>query len=131
MITGAPPKIWAMSMPDFLIADLQQSLAFWTGVMGFRIVYCRPEREFVCPAHPDGAQMMMYPRDGDGEVARLGRPFARGVAFQACVGDAEAAGLPFHVEPRERWRQLGDRRGGQRVAGAGRLCCNGAARKQQ
>jgi catechol 2,3-dioxygenase-like lactoylglutathione lyase family enzyme len=108
-------------MPEFLITDLGQSLAFRTGVLGFRIACSRPEQSFVCLEHPDGAQMMMYPRDGDWEVGAMERPFGRGVVFQVYVRDVDAmaraviaAGLSFYVQPRERWRHWGDRQGGQR-----------------
>jgi catechol 2,3-dioxygenase-like lactoylglutathione lyase family enzyme len=121
MITGAPPKVWAMGMPEFLVTDLADSLGFWTGPMRFRIAYSRPEQQFVYLEHPDGAQMMMYPRDGDWEVGPMEHPFGRGVVFQVYVTDVDAhaqavtaAGLPFYVEPRERWRHWGDRQGGQR-----------------
>lgn len=121
MITGAPPKTWAMGMPEFLVTDLDASLAFWRGVLGFRIAYSRPEQQFVYLEHPDGAQMMMYPRDGDWEVGPMERPFGRGVVFQVYVSDVEAlaravetAGIPFYVALRERWRHWGDRQGGQR-----------------
>jgi catechol 2,3-dioxygenase-like lactoylglutathione lyase family enzyme len=121
MITGAPPKSWAMGMPEFLISDLAESLAFWTGILGFAIAYSRPGQDFVYLEHPDGAQMMMYPRDGDWEVGVMERPFGRGVVFQVYVSDVDAlaravraAGLPFYVKPRERWRHWGDRMGGQR-----------------
>jgi catechol 2,3-dioxygenase-like lactoylglutathione lyase family enzyme len=108
-------------MPEFLITDLEESLAFWTGVLGFRIACSRPEQNFVYLEHPDGAQMMMYPRDGDWEVGPMDRPFGRGVVFQVCVSEVDAmvpavigAGLPFCVRPRERWCHWGDRLGGQR-----------------
>ncbi len=90
MITGAPPKAWAMGMPEFLVTDLAESLGFWTGPMGFRIAYSRPEQQFVYLEHPDGAQMMMYPRDGDWEVGPMERPFGRGVVFQVYVTDVDA-----------------------------------------
>jgi catechol 2,3-dioxygenase-like lactoylglutathione lyase family enzyme len=110
-----------MGMPEFLITDLEESLAFWTGVLGFRIAYSRPDQDFVYLEHPDGAQRMMYPRDGDWEVGPMDRPFGRGVVFQVCVSEVDAmvpavigAGLPFCVRPRERWCHWGDRLGGQR-----------------
>ena len=88
---------------------------------GFRIAYSRPDQDFVDLEHPDGAQRMMYPRDGNWEVGAMERPFGRGVVFQVCVSDVDAmvravigAGLPFCVQPRERWRHWGDRLGGQR-----------------
>jgi catechol 2,3-dioxygenase-like lactoylglutathione lyase family enzyme len=120
MITGAPPTAWAMGMPEFLITDLRESLAFRTGVLGFRIACSRPEQTFVCLEHPDGAQRMMDPRDGAWEMGAMERPFRRGVVFQVHVSDVDAmvwavigAGLPFCVQPRARWRHWGDRLGGQ------------------
>jgi len=121
MITGAPPTAWAMGMPECLITDLRESLAFRTGVLGFRIACSRPDQSFVCLEHPDGAQRMMYPRDGAWEMGAMERPFRRGVVFQVHVSDVDAmaraviaAGLSFYVQPRERWRHWGDRQGGQR-----------------
>ena len=65
--------------------------------------------------------MMMYARDGDWETGPVERPFGRGVVFQVNVRDVgavaravTAAGVPFYVETRERWRHWGDRMGGQR-----------------
>ena len=120
MIPGAPLTAWTMGMPEFLITDLRESLAFRTGVLGFRIACSRPEQSFVCLEHPDGAQRMMYPRDGAWEVGAMERPFGRGVVFQVYVRDVDAmaraviaAGLSFYVQPRERWRHWGDRQGGQ------------------
>jgi catechol 2,3-dioxygenase-like lactoylglutathione lyase family enzyme len=55
MITGAPPTTWAMGMPEFLITDLAESLAFWTGVLGFRIACSHPDQDFVDLEHPDEA----------------------------------------------------------------------------
>ena len=107
-------------MPEFLITDLRESLAFRTGVLGFRIACSRPEQTFVCLEHPDGAQRMMDPRDGAWEMGAMERPFRRGVVFQVHVSDVDAmvwavigAGLPFCVQPRARWRHWGDRLGGQ------------------
>jgi extradiol dioxygenase family protein len=65
--------------------------------------------------------MMLYQRDGDWETGPLEPPFGRGVVLQVYVRDVDAiaarvrdAGLPFYVDPRERWRDWGDRQGGQR-----------------
>lgn len=87
---------------------------------GFRIAYSHPDQDFVDLEHPDGAQIMMYPRDGNWGVGAMERPFGRGVVFQVNVSDVGAmvravigAGLPFCVQPRERWRHWGDRLGGR------------------
>jgi len=121
MITGAPPTTWAMGMPEYMVSDLDRSLAFWIGVLGFRVAYRRPEDEFAYLEHPDGAQMMIYTRDGGWETGPMEQPFGRGMIFQVYVREVAtvsarvaAAGLPFYVAPRERWRHWGDRLGGQR-----------------
>jgi len=59
-------------------------------VLGFRIACSHPDQSFVCPEHPDGAQRIMYPRDGAWEMGAMERPFGRGVVFQVCVSDVDA-----------------------------------------
>ncbi len=65
--------------------------------------------------------MMLYQRDGYWETGVLEQPFGRGVVIQVYVTDATAAaarvaaaGRPFYVALREKWRDWGDRLGGQR-----------------
>lgn len=64
---------------------------------------------------------MFYERDGDWETGPMEPPFGRGTIIQLFVADVDsiaatvqAAGLPFFVPPREKWRDWGDRLGGQR-----------------
>jgi hypothetical protein len=52
MITGASPKTWARGVPGFLIAELEESLAVWTGILGFQIAFSLPEQDFVDLKHP-------------------------------------------------------------------------------
>jgi len=121
MGTGAPPKPWAALMAEMMVEDYPASLAFWTGVLGFAPAFTRPAQKLACLQHPDGAQVMIYQRDGDWEVGEMQRPFGRGLVIQIYVKDATAAaervasaGLPFYVALREKWRDWGDRLGGQR-----------------
>ncbi|PLL10854.1 VOC family protein [Tabrizicola sp. TH137] len=118
---GAPPAIWAMGMAEMMVTDYPASLAFWTGPMGFALAFERPAQKLACLAHPDGAQVMIYQRDGDWETGPMEQPFGRGLVVQVYVTDAAAAaeamrvaGIAFYVEPREKWRDWGDRMGGQR-----------------
>jgi catechol 2,3-dioxygenase-like lactoylglutathione lyase family enzyme len=119
---GAPPKGgWAMGMTELMVTDYAQSRAFWTGVLGFELAFERPQQKLACLQHPDGAQVMIYERDGDWETGAMERPFGRGVVVQVYVEDAKAAaaraetaGTPFYVALREKWRDWGDRLGGQR-----------------
>ena len=119
---GTPPKAgWAMGMAEMMVTDYPATYAFWTKVLGFGLAFERPEQKLACLEHRDGAQVMIYQRDGDWEVGPMEAPFGRGVVIQVYVTNAraaaarvEAAGLPFYVALREKWRDWGDRLGGQR-----------------
>lgn len=118
---GAPPAPWAMLMAEMVVTDYAASVAFWREVLGFGLAFERPAQKLSCLAHPDGAQVMVYQRDGDWETGPMEPPFGRGMVVQVYVRDVDAvvarvraAGVPFYVEPREKWRDWGDRLGGQR-----------------
>ncbi|CAN1549016.1 hypothetical protein MCELHM10_02095 [Paracoccaceae bacterium] len=121
MGTGAPPARWAALMAEMMVEDYPVSLAFWTDVLGFVPAFTRPAQKLACLVHPDGAQVMIYQRDGDWETGVMQAPFGRGAVIQIYVADATAvaarvtaAGWPFYVPLREKWRDWGDRLGGQR-----------------
>ncbi|MFM7334650.1 MAG: VOC family protein [Tabrizicola sp.] len=108
-------------MTEMMVTDHPRSRAFWTDVLGFGIAYERPQQKLSCLQHPDGAQVMIYQRDGDWETGPMEPPFGRGVVVQVYVTDARAAAdritaaeVPFYVPLREKWRDWGDRMGGQR-----------------
>jgi catechol 2,3-dioxygenase-like lactoylglutathione lyase family enzyme len=122
MITGSPPKSGFAAMAiELIVSDYERSFEFWTGPMGFTVCYTRPAMKFAYLEHPDGAQMMFYERDGDWETGPLEPPFGRGAIIQLGVSDIDKAynavvlaGIPRYVEMREKWRDWGDREGGQR-----------------
>ncbi len=118
---GAPPAPWAALMAEMMVTDYPASLAFWTGPLGFFIAFERPAQKLACLQRPEGGQVMIYQRDGDWETGPMEPPFGRGLVIQVYVADADAvadamraAGVPFYVAPREKWRDWGDRMGGQR-----------------
>lgn len=121
MPNGSPPAPWAALIAEFMVTDFDRTRAFWTGPLGFLVAFQRPAQRLACLQHPDGAQVMFYERDGDWETGPMEPPFGRGAIIQIFVRDAgaaaravSAAGLPFFVAPREKWRDWGDRLGGQR-----------------
>ena len=121
MGTGSPPPVWAALMAEMMVQDYPRSLAFWTGPMGFTPAFTRPAPKLACLTHPDGAQIMIYERDGDWETGPMEAPFGRGAVIQIYVKDAAAmaaaitaANIPFYVALRDKWRDWGDRMGGQR-----------------
>jgi catechol 2,3-dioxygenase-like lactoylglutathione lyase family enzyme len=122
MNPGSPPKSGFAAMAiELIVSNYDKSLAFWTGPMGFKVCYTRPAMKFAYLEHPDGAQMMFYERDGDWETGEFEVPLGRGAILQIDVSDViaihtaiVAANIPRYVELRERWRNWGDREGGQR-----------------
>lgn len=121
MGTGSPPKQWAALMAELMVDDFSRSYAFWTNVLGFAPAFTRPAQLFACLEHPDGAQVMIYQRDGDWETGEMQPPYGRGAVIQLYLRDVRAvaervraAGHPFYVPLREKWRDWGDRLGGQR-----------------
>ena len=121
MGTGSPPTTWSALMTEMMVQDYDASLAFWTGPMGFDVAFTRPAQKLACLTRPEGAQIMIYERDGDWETGALERPFGRGAVIQVYVADVDhlhaamrAASIPFYVPLREKWRDWGDRLGGQR-----------------
>jgi len=116
---GTAPAPWNSLVAEMMVRDYPASLAWWTGPMGFAQVFERPAQKLAFLQHPDGAQVMIYERDGDWEVGPMEPPFGRGAVIQIFVADVTAAharfaGLPLYVALREKWRDWGDRLGGQR-----------------
>jgi catechol 2,3-dioxygenase-like lactoylglutathione lyase family enzyme len=119
---GSPPRSgWASQMAEMMVSDYPTSLRFWTAALGFSVAFERPAQKLACLERPDGAQVMLYQRDGDWETGPMEQPYGRGLVIQIYVADAgdaarrvQAFGAPFYVPPREKWRDWGDRLGGQR-----------------
>lgn len=121
MTNGTPPTPWANLIAEFMVSDYDRTLAFWCGPMGFAPAFTRPAQRLACLTRPEGAQVMFYERDGDWETGPMVAPFGRGAITQIFVENVDkiadavrAAGIPFYVAPREKWRDWGDRLGGQR-----------------
>ena len=121
MGTGSPPTRWNPLLAELMVQDYPASLAWWTNLMGFAPVFARPGQKLAMLQHPNGAQVMIYERDGDWETGAMEPPFGRGAVLQVQVADVTAAHAifaaadhPFYVDLREKWRDWGDCLGGQR-----------------
>lgn len=121
MGTGSPPLRWNTLIAEMMVRDYPTALAWWTGLIGMATVFTRPAQKLALLQHPDGAQVMIYERDGDWEVGLMEPPFGRGAVIQVFVVDVTAiharfaaTAHPFYVDLREKWRDWGDRLGGQR-----------------
>ncbi|MEN0001095.1 MAG: VOC family protein [Pseudomonadota bacterium] len=100
------------------MADIKASLAFWCDLIGFQILYDRPEEHF---AYLDlkGAQIMLEQYATDVRqwiTGPLEKPLGRGMNMQIEVTDIEApldklrqAQWPLFMEPEEKRYRIGDK----------------------
>ena len=104
-----PPLI-----PEFKVLDIERSARFYTEVLGFRVVYDRPEDGFAY-IERDGAEMMLEQADGLADVAALLEPpLGRGMHLQIEVSAiaplyarCQEAGA-VHRELYEKWYRAYD-----------------------
>jgi catechol 2,3-dioxygenase-like lactoylglutathione lyase family enzyme len=118
-----PVEEWAVLVPELIVSDLERSIEFWCGLIGFRIAYARREQGF---AYLDlgGAQVMLEQfgkADRHWLTGELDDPRGRGINFQISVSDLddtigrlEAAGWPLFMPPEEKWYRMDDIETGQR-----------------
>lgn len=107
-------------VPELNITSLPESLRFWRDLLGFRILYDRPEQGFAA-IERDGVEFMLEEYD-TGPAERLGiwdtgareTPYGRGINFEITVADIgvlmaslEQAGWPLFFGPEERWYRAG------------------------
>jgi catechol 2,3-dioxygenase-like lactoylglutathione lyase family enzyme len=102
------------------VNDLDASLAFWQGIIGFETAYKREEEKFVYLEHPEGHQIMLCQRHGRFETGPMRPPLGQGAMFQIYLLDISsilaklrARNWPMYLELREVWRKTGDRESGQ------------------
>jgi catechol 2,3-dioxygenase-like lactoylglutathione lyase family enzyme len=108
-------------VPELDVTDIDASLEFWCGRLGFEIAYDRPAAKFAY-LQREGAQVMLCQINGNWEVAPLERPFGRGINFQfrakslaPILAALAEIGWPLYREPYEVWYRTGaSREGGSR-----------------
>jgi catechol 2,3-dioxygenase-like lactoylglutathione lyase family enzyme len=99
-------------IPELICTDLEQSLRFYRDVLGFRILYSRPEDQFVF-LDRNGAELMLEQGQAQDRLwprAPLTYPFGRGVNFQVQVDDIDevlaavrVAGIGVFLPLEEKW----------------------------
>lgn len=86
---------YAKLVPELVCSDFERSLRFYTEVLGFEVVYARPEERFAY-LDREGAQVMLEQPTGRAFVnGDLAQPYGRGVNFEIEVSDVDA--LHEHV----------------------------------
>ena len=97
------------------MSDLDTSLGFYVGVVGFAVVFERRAERFAY-LDLEGASVMLQEAAGPGRrfrTALLERPFGRGINLQVAVADVDAlhdrlvaAGVDPLVPLEERWYEV-------------------------
>ena len=102
---------WAALVPELTVLDIDKSLAFYTDLLGFEVVFSRPETRFAYLQLGDAQLMLDQYAEGQGwgETGGLELPLGRGINFQIEVQKLEpiltrlAADYPLFVSPEENW----------------------------
>ena len=117
-------KIHAM-VPELMVSNLSQSLAFWCDVVGFSVWYDRPEAHFAFLTLGDAQLMLEQYNADDGRSwvngGVLQAPFGRGMNLQIAVPDLDAViarcaqrNISLFWPLEERWYRRDDQELGQR-----------------
>jgi len=118
--SGSRPRGgFAALVPELDVTNLEASLRFWCGPLGFEVAFDRPAARFAYLARGP-IQVMLCERNGNWEVAELRRPFGRGINLEMNVerlapilAALEAGNWPLFREPNEAWYRTGDCESGQ------------------
>jgi catechol 2,3-dioxygenase-like lactoylglutathione lyase family enzyme len=99
-------------IPELDVADLDRSLAFYVGVIGFKVQFDRPEERFAFLSLDD-VHLMLEEAAGPGRrfrTAALEHPYGRGINFMIEVADIDhlysrvrSAGYTIVIRLEERW----------------------------
>lgn len=105
---------FAPLIPELSCTDLQASLDFYTALLGFEVLYDRPEDGFAFLA--SGAAQIMLEQEHDAwATGVLERPYGRGLNFQIEVDDLQPlldrlaqAGVALFEGPETTTYRIGD-----------------------
>ncbi len=112
---------WKPLVPELLVSDITASLAFWRNLLGFRVLYDRPEQGFAYLERERAEVMLEQFGESAWTVGAMERPLGRGINLQIETASLtpllEAlakAQWPLYRSPEERWYRVGGSAAGQR-----------------
>lgn len=120
-VLNGEPFVWAPLAPELNVQDIAVSVRFWRQLLGFQVLFERPEEGFAY-LQLEGAQVMLEQLSaGSWSVGALERPFGRGINLQITLSSLAPmlerladAGWPLYLAPAERWYRTGEHESGQR-----------------
>lgn len=104
-------------VPELYVTALPASLAFWRDLLGFRVLYDRPEQGFAA-IERDGVEFMLEeyetgPSERCWDTGAREKPYGRGINFEITVVDVaplltalQQAAWPLFFGPEERWYRI-------------------------
>ena len=105
--------------PELKVSNFEKSLNFYTGLLGFKILYDRPEEDFAM-LDINGARLMiegLTDKSREWNVGKMETPFGRGVNFQIEVSDVQGlyqdlkdADYPIFFEMEEKWYRVNNKK---------------------
>lgn len=113
---------WARLIPELLVEDLDSSLAFYEGALGFTVLYGRPEDRFAM-LDKEGAQIMLEQKSHGCRFTNgfPAHPYGQGINFQIEIADVDslyraaiARDLKIFWPLEEKWYRTGEVEGGNR-----------------
>ena len=101
---------FAKLVPELCCSEIERSLRFYVDVLGFSVLFARPEERFAY-LDRDGAQLMIEQSVGRAFLAaELAYPYGRGVNLQietaevgALYEKVQAAFAPIYLPLEDRW----------------------------
>ncbi len=107
---------WGRLVPELTVSDFAESIRFYTGVLGFEVVFSRTDRTNFAYLEFEGSQLMLEKFHVDGwNVAGLEKPYGRGINLQIECSNADGlikllsnSGHPLYREIEDVWRVTGD-----------------------
>jgi catechol 2,3-dioxygenase-like lactoylglutathione lyase family enzyme len=110
-----PERPFAKLIPELIVDDIERSLRFYQEVLGFVVLYERPEERFVF-LEREGAQLMLEQSTGRRFLAgTLEHPYGRGMNLQIEVADVltlydrvRRHGAEVLLPMEEKWYRVND-----------------------
>jgi catechol 2,3-dioxygenase-like lactoylglutathione lyase family enzyme len=97
-------------VPELYCSSFERSLQFYTQVLGFSVLYGRPEERFAYLDREGAHLMIEQPTDRIFVVGELAYPYGRGMNLQIQVSSVEslytqvkASGAEIYLDLEDRW----------------------------
>jgi catechol 2,3-dioxygenase-like lactoylglutathione lyase family enzyme len=116
-MTSTPDR--AALVPELVVTEIERSVRFYTEVLGFEVMFSRPEERFAYLRRERAEIMLEQPTGRSFVIAPLEYPFGRGSVPQIWVSDVEslyasvqASGASVHIPLEQKWYRIDDQLGG-------------------